>query len=261
MSNNGTAGTALSAPFVVSVLDQNRKAFAGATVAFAVTAGKGVLSVESAMTDSSGQAESTLTLGSQPGTNTVEVIVAGLKPIIFTAFGEAMPQTLTKVSGDEQQGTVGAALAAPFVISVLDQNGVAYAGATVTFTITTGEGALLVESATTDANGRAVTTLMLGSQPGPNAVEVTVEGLEPVTFTVTAQATPDFDGNGVVGFADFMQFAAQFGLSQSDTGYDARYDLDGDGTIGFGDFVIFANAFGLSAVTGTAQAGKKTSSN
>ena len=240
----GTAGTALAAPFVVSVLDQNRKAFAGATVAFAVTAGKGVLSVESATTDSSGQAESTLTLGSQPGTNTVEVIVAGLKPIIFTAFGEAMPQTLTKVSGDEQQGTVGAALAAPFVISVLDQNGVAYAGATVTFTITTGEGALLVESATTNANGRAASTLMLGSQPGPNAVEVIVEGLEPVTFTVTAQATPDFDGNGVVGFADFMQFAAQFGLSQSDTGYDARYDLDGDGTIGFGDFVIFANAFG-----------------
>ena len=38
-------------------------------------------------------------------------------------------------------------------------------------------------------------------------------------------------------------------------------DFDGDGAIGFGDFVIFANAFGLSAVTGTAQAGKETSSN
>ena len=59
-------------------------------------------------------------------------------------------------------------------------------------------------------------------QPGPNAVEVTVEGLKPVIFTVTAQATPDFDGNGVVGFADFVQFAQQFGLSQSDTGPSAR---------------------------------------
>ena len=37
---------------------------------------------------------------------------------------------------------------------------------------------------------------------------------------------------------------AQFGFSGDDEGYDARFDLDGDGTIGFGDFLIFANAFG-----------------
>ena len=142
--------------------------------------------------------------------------------VVIYGPAQAIPRTLTMVSGDEQQGTVGAALAAPFVISVLDQNGVAYAGATVTFTITTGEGALLVESATTDANGRAVTTLMLGSQPGPNAVEVTVEGLEPVIFTVTAQATPDFDGNGVVGFADFVQFAQQFGYDAPEFSWTLR---------------------------------------
>ncbi len=55
---------------------------------------------------------------------------------------------------------------------------------------------------------------------------------------------PDFDGDGTVGFSDFVQFAAQFGLSRGDEGYDARYDLDGNGAIGFGDFVIFASAFG-----------------
>ena len=37
---------------------------------------------------------------------------------------------------------------------------------------------------------------------------------------------------------------AQFGLSQTDEGYDARFDLDGDGAIGFSDFLIFANHFG-----------------
>ena len=42
----------------------------------------------------------------------------------------------------------------------------------------------------------------------------------------------------------FCIFAAQFGLSHGDAGYDARYDLDGDGIIGFGDFLLFANAFG-----------------
>ena len=65
--------------------------------------------------------------------------------------------------------------------------------------------------------------------------------------TPTSAPTPDFDGDGTVGFGDFLQFAAQFGLSQGDAGYDARYDLDGDGAIGFGDFLIFANAFGKDA--------------
>ena len=57
---------------------------------------------------------------------------------------------------------------------------------------------------------------------------------------------PDFDGDGTVGFADFVQFAAKFGLSQGDDGFDARFDLDGNGAVGFSDFVIFAGAFGKS---------------
>ena len=63
-------------------------------------------------------------------------------------------------------------------------------------------------------------------------------------YIAAQTSNPDFDGDGTVGFGDFVQFAARFGLSQGDAGYDARYDLDGNGTIGFGDFVIFANAFG-----------------
>lgn len=56
--------------------------------------------------------------------------------------------------------------------------------------------------------------------------------------------TPDFDGDGVVGFADFLLFVAQFGFGEDDEGYDVWFDLDGDGVIGFGDFLIFVNAFG-----------------
>ena len=57
-------------------------------------------------------------------------------------------------------------------------------------------------------------------------------------------AAADFDGDGTVGFQDFLQFAAQFGLSQGDAGYDARFDLDGDGAIGFSDLLILAEGFG-----------------
>ncbi|MYD54998.1 MAG: hypothetical protein F4W96_11940 [Chloroflexi bacterium] len=56
--------------------------------------------------------------------------------------------------------------------------------------------------------------------------------------------TPDFDGNGIVDFADFLAFAGQFGSRQGDGRYDARYDLDSDGAIGFGDFLIFSGSFG-----------------
>ena len=71
---------------------------------------------------------------------------------------------------------------------------------------------------------------------------------DPVVFKFSKQGgrTPDFDGDGTVGFGDFLQFAQQFGLSLGDAGYGARYDLDGNGTIGFGDFLIFANAFGAA---------------
>ncbi len=55
---------------------------------------------------------------------------------------------------------------------------------------------------------------------------------------------PDFDGDGTIGFGDFVKFAANFGLVQGDDGYDAQYDLNGDDEIGFGDFVIFAQNFG-----------------
>ena len=70
------------------------------------------------------------------------------------------------------------------------------------------------------------------------AVNTDVNNTEPL---------PDFDGDGTVGFGDFVKFAAKFGLSRDDEGYDRQYDLDGDGIIGFSDFLIFASSFGSEA--------------
>ncbi len=151
------------------------------------------------------------------------------------------PRTLTRVPGRRQQGPAGAVLAEPFVVRVLDQNGFPLAGAKVTFSVTEGGGTLSVESATTDANGRASTTLTLGSQPGANTVEASVAGLESVIFTATAEATPDFNGDGVTDFSDFFLFAEAFG------GSDPRFDLDGSGSVDFVDFFLFAESFGQPA--------------
>ena len=227
----GPAGVQLDEPFVISVLDQNGSAIAGgAVVTFSVIAGGGTLSVETATADASGQAATRLTLGSDPGPNTIEVTVAGLEPVTFTATAieqeitvgeQAMPHTLTKVSGDNQQGLAGEQLAAPFVVSVLDQNGSAIAGgAVVTFSVIAGGGTLSVETATADANGRARSTLTLGSEPGTNTVAATVAGLEPVTFTATAiEQTPHsltkVSGDSQEGPAS-TQLAAPFVVSVLD---------------------------------------------
>ena len=211
----GPAGAALDESFVVAVRDQNGDLFAGVQVAFAVTAGGGTLSATTATTDANGQAATTLTLGSDPGTNTVSATVKGLEPVTFSAVGYAIPHSLTKVSGDDQEGPAGAQLDEPFVVSALDEGGAAVAGAVVSFTVTAGGGTLSSTTTTTGANGQAGSTLRLGSGPGTNTVEGTVAGLESVTLTFTAigQETDyaGFDGffqrGKLVGLPDGPQLA------------------------------------------------------
>ncbi len=65
-----------------------------------------------------------------------------------------------------------------------------------------------------------------------------------VALQVAAPVSPDFDGNGLVGFSDFVAFAGAFGARKGDGKYEAVYDLNTDGGIAFDDFVIFAKGFG-----------------
>ena len=237
----GPAEAALAEPFVVEVRDQNNNPIEGAEVTFAVTDGSGTLSATTATTDADGRAASTLTLGNEPGANTVVVRTPKLLPVTFNAVGVAVPHSLARTSGNRQQGGFGAALAEPFVVSVLDQNGNPFPGAEVTFSVTAGGGSLSATTATTDAEGRAVATLTLGSEPETVTVVASVAGLDPVTFTATAKATPDFDGDGETSFSDFFLFADAFG------GSDPRFDLDESGTVDFRDFFLFADYFGEEA--------------
>ena len=53
----------------------------------------------------------------------------------------------------------------------------------------------------------------------------------------------DYDGNGEVGFADFLGFAESFGKTAAE-GHDERHDMDANGKIDFSDFLKFATRFG-----------------
>ena len=80
---------------------------------------------------------------------------------------------------------------------------------------------------------------------GSNATEdLTINGITVNAISHNATSLPDFDGDGTIGFGDFVIFAGVFGARQGDGKYDATYDLNGDGEIGFSDFVIFAQNFG-----------------
>lgn len=74
-------------------------------------------------------------------------------------------------------------------------------------------------------------------------LEVLVPALS-VALHRAAPPSADFDGSGLVGFADFILFAGAFGREMGSGNYEAKYDLNGDGHVGFGDFVIFAGSFG-----------------
>ena len=194
-NQEGVPGEALANAFVVEVRDQNESPLEGVTVTFAVTAGAGTLSATTATTDANGRAESTLTLGSDPGTNSVKVSVEGIaRTEVFNAEASLPPPeptTLLIVSGDNQNGLTGEVLAYPFVVEVRDQYVAPMAGVTVTFAVSEGGGSLSAATATTDANGRAESTLTLGSDPGTNTVKVSVEGISQMAvFSAEAGLPP-----------------------------------------------------------------------
>ena len=110
---------ALTNPFVVEVRDQYDKPLPEVQVTFSVTGGGGVLSATSVMTDNNGQAESTLTLGPDPGTNIVEVTVIGIQQMLAVeAIAESPP-----IPQDVNRDDVVNILDLVFVASVLGDEG------------------------------------------------------------------------------------------------------------------------------------------
>jgi len=90
--------------------------------------------------------------------------------------------TFLKVSGDGQIGAAYSYLAAPLVVRVVDNFGVAQAGITVDFTVTSGGGHLSYYSVTTNSDGYAQTNWQIGnpatSQQRVEAVARTSGGIQ-----------------------------------------------------------------------------------
>ena len=115
---------------------------------------------------------------------------------VQVSFQNLTHSALMKISGDMQEGEVGTALTAPLVVEALDADGAAMTDISVTFSVVEGDGHISATTTTTDAKGRAQTTLTLGPNLGPNKVRVTAIGIiAPVTFTATTASLPEVEAD------------------------------------------------------------------
>ncbi len=182
---SGAAGSDLPNPLVVQVKDQSGVPMAGVTVAWAVTAGGGSVSRASTVTDATGVAQVTWTLGNATGTGTVSATAAALAPVTFSATQTAGAiANISVVSGDNQSAAAGSALASPLVVKVTDASGNAVSGATVTLASSNG-GSFGSATATSNAAGQAQTTFTAGTGAGTTIITASAGGSgTPATFTV-----------------------------------------------------------------------------
>ena len=181
----GDVNRRLDEDLTVRVLDRNGRGVESEVVRFRITDGRGRLSPASSRTDDDGFATTTFTPRSD-GTIEVEAVSGNLSSVIFTITTGEPPDAIVLVSGNNQSGRPGAALANPFIVEVIDENDDTVSGVTVAFAVTAGGGTLSATSATTNASGRAQTTLTLGDTPGDNTVAARVTGLAGITFKATS---------------------------------------------------------------------------
>ena len=190
----GEINQRLDEDLVVQVLDRNNNGVSFELVRFRIVEGRGRISPSSTRTDRDGLADVTFTPRSQ-GTVEIEAYTGDLSPVIFTVNVGEPPDAINKISGDDQSGRPGTALANPFVVEVVDENGDGVSGTTVTFSVTAGGGSVSPTSATTNNSGRAQTTLTLGDAIGDNTVSARVTGLSAVTFRAGAGAEVRVDAS------------------------------------------------------------------
>lgn len=101
----------------------------------------------------------------------------------------AVPTTLAVASGNNQAVIAGKAVTDPLIVTLKDQNGDPISGATVTWTIANGGGALDVSTTATDANGQAKAVYTAGTTAGSVTITAAASTLTPANFTITV--SPD----------------------------------------------------------------------
>jgi len=159
------------------VRDANANPISGQTVSWATSAstvaevsGTGVVTARG-----NGTAQVTARVGTTTGAANVQVT-------------QTVSQ-LVRVSGDQQRAAPGAQLAQELVVETRDRLGSPVPGASIAFSVTSGNGTVAPATITTNAQGRAAARWTLGSAVGVQGARA-VTSAQQVTFTATAEAPP-----------------------------------------------------------------------
>ena len=101
-NQKGASFVSLPQPFVIEAQDANGSALVGISVMFAVTRGGGTLSITNTRTDENGRGQSTLILGPNLGTNTVQVSATGIRGLatFHTIADTELPPMTADVNND-----------------------------------------------------------------------------------------------------------------------------------------------------------------
>ena len=191
---NGDPGSTLSSAFVVRFEDTEGNPISGAEITFTVETGGGSLSSSTDTTDSDGEAETTLTLGSVGMRNTVRASVdstayPNVGSTVFTAEATFGPEAIVIAGGDDQTGQVDRLLDEDLSVQVVDRDDNGVSGVLVRFRITEGRGRLTRNSDRTDPDGYAE----IGFTPttdGEVVVEAYATGLTSAFFTINTGEPP-----------------------------------------------------------------------
>ncbi|MGD8727213.1 MAG: hypothetical protein PVH40_06185, partial [Gemmatimonadales bacterium] len=184
-------GAALAAPLVARVLATDGLGVPGVPIVFRVASGGGSLSTDTVITDDDGQSAVTWTLGPVVGEQAVEAttpVVPGdtANFLAIATGGGGDTRVVTVVAGDGQAGLAGTTLPIAPRIKVEDGQGVAVAGAPVSWSVVRGGGDIVTTAASSPTDTAGVAELgswTLGAVRDTNLVTATVDTFPPATFT------------------------------------------------------------------------------
>ena len=178
-AQSATVATALPIQLSVTVTEDGA-AMAGATVAWSTVAGSGTVAPTSGVTNASGIATTTWTLGTVAGGQTARATLSGAggSPVSFTATGTAgVAAALAMTAGDGQSAFPTDAFGTALAVTVADQFGNGIGSATIDWAVQSGPVTLAAATSSTNGSGVATIGATAGASAGPAVVRATFAGL------------------------------------------------------------------------------------
>lgn len=194
----------LAEPLVLRVTDAGQQPVTQVAVSWEVAIGGGTVSPTSTQTDASGLASANWTLGDVLGEQRVLARTAGVEnPLFFRAFALAAPPANIEFIDEGEQSAVASTTLRP-TVRVRDAFGNVANEVVVTFSVVDGDGWMINNTATTNAEGLASITWHLG--PVPNATNVLRAQVDDITAELNATGLPPQPGEAYFGRNQYIEY-------------------------------------------------------